>query len=170
MTKHRSTISNLTRREGPNTYFQSIVKFPTGISRLGKTVFLLEVLISLPLEEEQPGPLMLPSPQAETHRNLTQDQLMTFQGQAFHPTFVVVVEDVSADKFKTCIFREAFISPTIISPNPYFPARLVDASREQTYLRIQERQTRSRTAPGLWMERCCRWGRIAGFRGRGLED
>ncbi|CAG8627474.1 4212_t:CDS:2 [Paraglomus occultum] len=49
---------------------------------------------------------------SETYRNLTHQQLMTFQGQPFHPTFVVEVEDVSADskleelkdKFKTVYF------------------------------------------------------------------
>src|SRR5205085_7869158 len=33
-----------------------------------------------------------------TYRNLTQQQLMTFQGRAFHPSFVVEVEDVSVDR------------------------------------------------------------------------
>ena len=32
----------------------------------------------------------------DTYRNLTQQQLLTFQGQPFHPTVVVEVEDVSA--------------------------------------------------------------------------
>ncbi|RUO96725.1 hypothetical protein BC936DRAFT_141556, partial [Jimgerdemannia flammicorona] len=47
-----------------------------------------------------------------TYRILSHQQLMTFQGQAFHPTFVVEVEDVSAaskfeelkDKFETYYF------------------------------------------------------------------
>jgi len=48
----------------------------------------------------------------ETHRSLDQQQFWTFRGQAFHPTFVVEVEDVSTaskfeelkDKFKSDYF------------------------------------------------------------------
>ena len=35
----------------------------------------------------------------DTYRNLTQQQLLTFQGQPFHPTVVVEVEDVSVLRF-----------------------------------------------------------------------
>ncbi|CAG8632275.1 3323_t:CDS:2, partial [Paraglomus occultum] len=68
---------------------------------------------------------------SETYRNLTHQQLLTFQGQAFHPTFVVEVEDVSADS-KLDALKEKFKSD-------YFPAGvklgwLVDPVNKNIYV------------------------------------
>jgi len=61
---------------------------------------------------------------SKTYRNLTTPQLMTFQGESFHPTFVVEVEDVSAtpkleeltNKFKTEYFAAGVQLGWLVDP------------------------------------------------------
>ena len=51
---------------------------------------------------------------SETYRNLTQQQLLTFQGQPFHPTFVVEVE--------RCFCRPKIEEAMEGAETEYFPA------------------------------------------------
>ena len=88
----------------------------------------------------------------DTYRNLTQQQLLTFQGQPFHPTVVVEVEDVSASHKLEEITAEI--------ETEYFPAGiqlglLVDPVTKNIFTSKRDRR-------GVVRRRNCGWRDISG--------